>query len=390
MKPETGLSIHHKMLGFGFLFLISYIVARYYIVLVLLPEGLLTQSTVYLRDSLLQVAFIISGAAIILSSIGFKKDEENIVFLIFIPATLAYLAGLYLDSVESQIGLYLIYNAGVILIALTGFMILGFLGFRSSITRSFEPDRLAKFVLAIMLTINVVVSLWEFGIASSGRIVAPEIEVFKTHLLNFSIWIVLSTYIMNIVKVNAKLFRWITTSLVVAAIIWTLSFAGYVFGFEFQILAGGMDIVLGSAFLIILLAVIRSLIQNREFTQNSILGAIGVFWLIIAGAIGLYLVLGYSSQGLDVPAGWRVFHLINANWSLTIGLSALAITQIKINVQLAWAIVILAIAGMIRAVITYLINVSDPVAANTLLNIGEPFLLIGFIIILYTSISNKT
>ena len=89
--------IHTGLITIGILFFLIYIIARYYVIVVLDPQGLVTTSVISLRDSFFNIGIIISATSLTLPSVKFPKDEEKIIAYLYPIITLIYILGLFLD-----------------------------------------------------------------------------------------------------------------------------------------------------------------------------------------------------------------------------------------------------------------------------------------------------
>ncbi|MFQ6134530.1 MAG: hypothetical protein ACE5KU_01785 [Nitrososphaerales archaeon] len=383
MAEAHETRLHLVLLILGVLFFLTHIAARYYLVLLLLPQGAVTPAMVSVRDSILQMGITVSAASLILPSAGFQRDEERIVLYLLSLTAILFTLGLYLNSLKSPIGLYLVYNSGAILTILSAAIVLGYLGFRGRRLRTEETDRTAMFVLALILVLNMVTALWMFSIVSSGRMVSPNFDVLRDHSMRYMAWTVLAAFIMKFSNPSERLYRQIILVLVTASTVWTLTFGVYTLGVPIQIVSGVMDVVLEVAFLATVLSLWGLMGKRGRVTPHFTLGSIALVWLLIAGAAGLYMTTFYSAQGLVVPSGWRVFHLMNANWSLIAGLGALALASTRYSGRLGWIVTLLFSAGMVKTITTYLVNVFDQSAATVLLTVGEPFMMLGFLVVVY-------
>jgi hypothetical protein len=375
--------LHLGLLILGILFFLVHIVLRYYLILVLDPQGAVTLEMVTMRDNLFQIGVIVSIASLIIPSAGFPKDESKIIFYIFSLTTIFFTLGLYLNSLKSPIGLYLVYNSGVILTILSAAILLGHLGFRGRRIRSEETNRIVAVVLALILVLNLVISLWVFSVESSGRQVSINWDILRDHSTRYAVWTILAAFIMKFSDPSKRLYRLLVLGLVTATTLWTITFAGYTIGAPVQILSGVMDTFLGVTILATLLSLWGLTGKRGRISPHFTLGSVAFIWFIIAGAAGLYMTGFYSVQGETISFGWRLFHLMNANWSLTVGLGALALASTRHSGRLGWIATLLFSASMMKTIITYLVNVFDPNAARGLLTLGEPFLMTGLLVVVF-------
>ncbi len=382
MAEAEDRRFHRGLLLMGLLFILLYIAARYYIVWVLLPQGALTSIIVTVRDSILQIGLIVAAASLILPSTGLKKDEETIAAYVIAPAALFLILGLDLHALKSPLAIYMIYNAGGILTVVLIAVALSYLGFRGKRVDSQDADRIAMAALAFTLVLNTALFLWIFSNLSSGKTVPINLDILHTHSLRYTAWTVLAVFLMKFSTPVGKLRRLVTLALAASSILWTLTYAGYSRGIPIQIVSGVFDVILGASFLVAALLLWGLKGKRGPITPHLAVGSIAFIWLLIAGAVGLYLIATYSVNGQPVPAGLRVFHLINANWSFTAGLAALALASIKPS-KLGWVTTLLFAAGFIQAMINYTVNITDPQAATALLNLGEPFLAAAFLTTIY-------
>jgi hypothetical protein len=387
---DTQNRVHSKLLILGISLFIIYIFFRYYIVLVLLPEGTLLPKFVSLRDNILQAGILISAASIILPSAGLSNDESKIIAFLYSITAVIFPLGLYLDASNSTLGIYLSYNSGAIFVVISSILLLYYLGFRSQPFNINDPEKITMTVLAFMLTISMIISIWIFSMTSTGRMISTNIDILNTHLLRYSIWTVLLAFIMKFSKPKERFYRSIIFILIISNLVWTLSFAGYVIEIPVQIVSGIMDAILGVAVIGAMISLLGFVGKRGKLTPHFFIANISIIWLIIAGAIGLYLITFFLYQGQDIPSGWRVFHLINGNWSLIVGFSAIGLSLGHYSRNVGWLATTFFCAGLIKSVITYLLNIYDPSTATTLLNIGEPFIMLGLFIVLLSLIKEKT
>ena len=371
----------------GMLFFSFYIIARYYIILILDPQGIVTPGIITLRDNILQIGIIISAAALIIPSAGFPKDEEKIISYIYPIITLTYLLGLFLHASNSALAVYLIYNSGIVLIVLSIAIFLGFLGLRGKRLQASETERIATTVLSLMLILNLVLAIWTFSLISEGRTSSLNLitllTTLGTHSMRYAVWLVAAAFIMKFSNQNEKIYRSIILVISGATIIWTLAYAGDIIGIPTIVVSGLMDGIIGISFLFSILTIWGFFGNRGNITPHFGVGSLAFIWFLIAGAAGLYLIIFYSSSGVPVSSGWRLFHLINSNWSLTVGIAALGLASARPLGKLSWIPLILFSAAMIKSLTTYMLNIFDPATALQLLKLGEPFLLIGFIVIAF-------
>ena len=355
--------------------------------MVLDPQELVTPVILTLRDNILQIGIIISAAALIIPSAGFPKDEEKIISYIYPIITLTYLLGLFLHASNSALAVYLIYNSGIVLIVLSIAIFLGFLGLRGKRLQASETERIATTVLSLMLILNLVLAIWTFSLISEGRTSSLNLitllTTLGTHSMRYAVWLVAAAFIMKFSNQNEKIYRSIILVISGATIIWTLAYAGDIIGIPTIVVSGLMDGIIGISFLFSILTIWGFFGNRGNITPHFGVGSLAFIWFLIAGAAGLYLIMFYSSSGVPVSSGWRLFHLINSNWSLTVGIAALGLASARPLGKLSWIPLILFSAAMIKSLTTYMLNIFDPATALQLLKLGEPFLLIGFIVIAF-------
>lgn len=380
-EPQAS-RIHVELLLLGFLFFFIHIVARYYVVLILLPQGTVVPAMITVRDNLLQTGILISAVALILPSVGFKKDEERIVGYLFALTALVFMLGIYLGSIKSPAAVYVFYNSAAILLVLAAAIFLGYLGFRGKPIGD-EPERITMAALALILLVNLAIAVWSFYTTSAGRTVSANFDILRDHAARYAIWTVLAALFMRFGYPSDRFYRRIVQGLALAVLFWALTFGLYALGVQAQIISGAMDVLLGLLVVIVLLNLWGLKNVRGPTTPHLTLGTVSLVWFIVAGAVGLYMTIFFSANQLPVPGGWRLFHLINANWSLLAGLGTIALASSFSSKRLGWLLTLLFSAGMIKAVATYLVNLMDPNAATPLLLLGEPFLAVAFLLTVY-------
>jgi hypothetical protein len=390
LTESKPLRVHTELLLLGFLFFFFHILARYYTVLVLVPQGTVTAAVISMRDGLLQMGVLVAAVGITLPSVNFRKDEEQIVAYVFSLGAIALTLGTFLSLVKSPSAIYVLYNSGAIVLLMLLVILFGFVGFRGKRINLNEVDRIVMAVLALMLIVDIAIVVWSFSVTLSGRAVSADVDILRDHAARYAAWMVLAAFFMRFSNPDDKLYRRILGGFIVAVIFWTFTFGLFATGVKNPVtngaiyIAGVMDGVLGIMVLASLLRLLGFRGVRGPRTPHFSLGGVSLIWFIIAGAIGLYMTTFFSAFQLPVPAGWRVFHLINANWALLAGFGAVALASIKYSKRIGWLLLILFTAAMVRGVAVYLVNILDPVFANaSLLPIGEPFLTIAFIIIIY-------
>tara|TARA_B100000315_G_scaffold243360_1_gene266659 strand:- start:1785 stop:2579 length:795 start_codon:yes stop_codon:yes gene_type:complete len=255
------------------------------------------------------------------------------------------------------------------------------LGLRGKRLLANETDRIATTVLSFILILNLVLTIWIFSIISGGKTPSLNLTTLSTHSLRYALWLVIAAFIMKFSNQNEKIYRSLILVISGATIIWTLAYAGYIIGLPTSIVSGFMDGIIGIAFLISAFTIWGIFGKRGNITPHFGVGSIAFIWFFIAGAAGLYLIIFYSLPGDPVSPGWRLFHLINSNWSLTVGIAALGLASARSLAKLSWIPVILFSAAMIKSSVTYMLNIYDPASALPLLRFGEPFLMIGFFVI---------
>lgn len=374
--------IHIGLITIGILFFFIYIIARYYIIIILDPQGIVTPSDLSLRDSFFNIGIIVSASSLILPSIKLPKDEEKIIAYLYPIVILVYVLGLFLNASNYESAVYLIYNSGILLIIISLFMFLGFLGIRGKRLQLSETDRIATATLSLILVLNLTLTIYMFSIVSQGRTFSPNLVTLANHSLRYAVWLVLATYIMKFSKPNEKIYRSIILVLSTAIIIWTITYSGYTMGIPISIISGLMDGIIGITFLISALSIFGIIGKRGKITPHYIVGSIAVIWLLISGITGIYLITFYSFQELSVSPVWRLFHLINSNWSLVAGISALGLASIKSFKKFVWIPVVLLFLGMIKTISIYMLNAVDSAAALPLLKLGEPFLMFGLLTVI--------
>lgn len=380
---ESKHRIHIGLITIGIFFFLIYIIARYYIIIILDPQGLVTTNVISLRDSFFNIGIIISATSLILPSAKFPKDEEKIIAYLYPIVTLIYVLGLFLNASNYESSIYLIYNSGILLIILSIIIFLGFLGIRGKRLQFNETDRIATTTLSLILILNLILTIYMFSLFSQGRSFSINLVTLSNHSLRYAVWLVLATYIMKFSKPNEKIYRSIILVISTAIIIWTLSFSGYIMGIPISIISGFMDAIIGLAFLISAISIFGIIGKRDKITPHYIVGGIAIIWFLIAGVTGIYLITFYSFQEISVSSVWRLFHLMNANWSLIAGIVALGLASLKSKSfrKYSWIPVILLFLAMIKTITSYLLNVFDSAAALPLLRLGEPFLMFGLLII---------
>ena len=394
MMVELKNHVNIGLLIIGMLFFFIHIIARYYIIMVLDPQELVTPVILTLRDNIFQIGIIISAAALIIPSAGFPKDEEKIISYIYPIITLTYLLGLFLHASDSALAIYLIYNSGIVLIVLSIAIFLGFLGLRGKRLQASETERIATTVLSLMLILNLVLAIWIFSLISEGRIpgliegLSRDLTTLGTHSMRYAIWLVLAAFIMKFSKPNVdlrdyvgKIYRSIILVISGATIIWTLAYAGDIIGIPTIVVSGLMDGIIGISFLISALTIWGVFGKRGNITPHFGVGSIAFIWLLISGAVGLYLIVFYSWPGVPVIFDWRLFHLINSNWSLAVGIAAIGLASARSLGKLSWTPLILFSAAMIKSITFYMVYIDDQATGQQLIRLGEPFLMIGFIVI---------
>lgn len=386
---ESNNRIHIGLITIGILFFFIYIIARYYIIIILDPQGTVTTSVISLRDSFFNIGIIISATSLILPAIKFPKDEEKLIAYLYPIVILIYILGLFLNTSNYESSTYLIYNSGIILIVISFYMFLGFLGLRGKRLQISETDRIAKTTLSLILVLNLTLTIYMFSIVSQGRFISPNLVTLANHSLRYAVWLVLAAYIMKFSNPNQKIYRSVILMLSTSIIIWTITYLGYTMGIPISIISGLMDGIIGITFLISALSIFGIIGKRNKITPHYIMGSIAIIWLIIAGTVGIYLIIFYSFQELSVSPVWRLFHLINSNWSMVAGISSLGLVSIKPFRKFIWIPVILLFLGMIKTISLYLLNVVDSTTALPLLKLGEPFLMIGLLIIIISLFMTK-
>jgi hypothetical protein len=354
----------------GMLFFSIHIIARYYVNLILMPQGMVTLSVVALRDNILQIGIIISSAALIIPSAGFPKDEEKIITYIYPIITLTYLLGLFLHASNSALATYI-----------SIIIFLGFLGLRGKRLQANETERIATTVLSLMLILNLVLTIWIFSLTSGGITSSMNLTTLGTHSMRYAVWLVVAAFIMKFSNQNAKIYRSIILVISGATIIWTLAYAGDIIGIPTIVVSGLMDGIIGISFLISALTIWGVFGKRGNITPHFGVGSIAFIWLLISGAVGLYLIIFYSWPGVPVIFDWRLFHLINSNWSLAVGIAAIGLASARSLGKLSWTPLILFSAAMIKSITFYMVYIDDQATGQQLIRLGEPFLMIGFIVI---------
>ncbi len=375
--------IHTGLITIGILFFLIYIIARYYVIVILDPQGLVTTSVISLRDSFFNIGIIISATSLTLPSVKFPKDEEKIIAYLYPIITLIYILGLFLDASNYESAIYLIYNSCIILIILSFFIFLGFLGIRGKRLQLDETDRIAKTTLSLIIILNLTLTIYMYSLFSQGIPFSLNFVTLNNHSLRYAVWLVLVSYIIQFSKPNEKIYRSIILVISSAIIIWTLSYAGYTIGIPISIISGFMDTIIGVSFFISALLIFGIIGKRNKITPHYIVGSIAIIWFLIAGVTGFYLIIFYSFQELPVSPVWRLFHLINSNWSLVAGIVALGLSSLKLYRKFIWISVILLFLGMIKNITFYIINVFDSSTSLPLLKLGEPFLMFGLLIVMF-------
>jgi len=369
------------MLLLGFLFFFTYSLTVYYINWVLVPQGVVTPAILTARDTLLQIGILISAVAIIIPSIDFKKAEEQVILYAFSAGAIVLTLGIYLGSIKSDVAIYVFYNSAAVVLILLISMLFGFLGFRGRRIVSTEVDRIAMAIMALILIINISIVMWSFSITSSGRSIAANFIILRYHSTRYAVWMVLTVFLMRFSNMSIRLNRLIVRGLIAVTIVWTLSFGLYTLDVPSQIGAGVMDGALGILIVTVLISQLK--ILRKQMNPHFALGTLALIWFTIAGSVALYMITLFSANQQSVPALWRLFHLMNANYSLLAGLGALALISVKYSKRLGWIVTFLFVAELINKVSTYLINVMDQKAATTLLQLGDPFFIAATLIIIY-------
>jgi len=369
------------MLLLGFLFFFTYSLTVYYINWVLVPQGVVTPAILTARDTLLQMGILVSAVAIILPSVDFKKAEAQVILYAFSTGVIVLTLGIYLGSIKSDIAIYVFYNsAAVVLVLLIG-ILLSYLGLMGRRIVSAELDRIAMAMLTFILIINISIVIWSFFITSSGRAVSANFIILRDHSTRYAVWMVLTTFLMRLSPTSIRLNRLIVRGLIAVTLVWTLSFGLYTLDVPSQIIAGVMDGALGILIVTVLITQLKSV--RKQMNPHFALGTVALIWFTIAGSVALYMITLFSANQQSVPALWRLFHLMNANYSLLAGLGALALLSVKYSKRLGWIITFLFVAELINKVSTYLINVMDSKAATTLLQLGDPFFIAATLLIIY-------
>lgn len=390
LTEHGELRIHTELLLLGFLFFFFHIIARYYVVEILVPRGAVTTSVITLRDSLLQIGVLISAVGITLPAAKFKKDEAQIVAYVFALGAISLMLGIFLSSVKSPSAVYVLYNAGAIVLLMLLVLLFGYLGFRGKRFSLDEVDRAAMAVLALMFVMNVAILVWSFSTTLSGRPVAANIDVLRDHSSRYAAWMVLAAFMMRFSKPSNRLYHRILGGFIITIIFWAFTFGLYATGVKNPVtsgaiyLSGALDGILGLLILASLLILLGFKGIRGQMTPHFTLSGVSLIWFLVAGAVGLYMTVFFSAFQQPVPAGWRVFHLVNANWALIAGFGAVALASTNYSKRIGQLLVILFAAEMIKSIAVYIINVTNPTFANaSLLPIGEPFFTIAFIIIIY-------
>ena len=369
------------MLLLGFLFFFTYSLTVYYINWVLVPQGVVTPAILTARDTLLQIGILISAVAIIIPSIDFKKAEEQVILYAFSAGAIVLTLGIYLGSIKSDVAIYVFYNSAAVVLILLISMLSGFLGFRGRRIVSTEVDRIAMAIMALIFIINISIVMWSFSITSSGRSIAANFIILRDHSTRYAVWMVLTVFLMRFSNMSIRLNRLIVRGLIAVTIVWTLSFGLYTLDVPSQIVAGVMDGALGILIVTVLISQLK--ILRKQMNPHFALVTVALIWFTIAGSVALYMITFFSANQQSVPALWRLFHLMNANYSLLAGLGALALLPVKYSKRLGWIVTFLFLAELINKVSTYLINVMDQKAATTLLQLGDPFFIAATLLIIY-------
>ena len=390
LTESAPLKVHAELLILGFIFFFFHILAIYYIVQVLVPRGAVTIAVVNVRDSLLQMGVLVSAVAITLPSVKFRKDEEQIVAYVFTLGAIALTLGTFLSAAKSPSAIYVVYNSGAIVMLTLLVILFGFLGFRAKRFSLNEPERAAMAVLALMFVVNIALLVWDYSVALGGRPVSPNVDIMRDHSTRYASWMVLAAFIMRFSKPNERHYRRILGGFIITVIFWTFTFGLYATGVKNPVtsravyIAGAMDGVLGALIVASLLGLLGLRGVRGRMTPHFTLGGISLIWLIIAGAIGLYMTTFFSSYQQPVPAAWRIFHLMNANWALLAGFGAVAVASVNYSKRIGQLLLILFVAEMVKHIAIYAINTVNPTFANnSLLPIGDPFYAVAFIIIIY-------
>ncbi len=390
LTERKGLKVHTELLLLGFIFFFFHILAKYYIVLVLVPRGAVTIPIVNVRDSLLQIGVLVSAVGLVLPSVNFRKDEGKIVGYVFSIGAITLSLGILLNAAKSPSAMYILYNAGAIVLLLLLVILAGFIGFRGKRVSLNEADRLATVVLTLMLVVNITVLMWSFSVTFAGRPVSPNIDTLRDHSTRYAAWMVLAALLMRLSNPNDRLYRRILWGFIATITLWTFTFGLYSTGVKNPVtngaiyIAGAMDGVLGLLILASLLSLLGLKGVRGRMTPHFALGGISLIWFIIAGGIGLYMITFFSAYQQPVPAAWRLFHLMNANWALLAGFGAVALASVNYPRRIGQLLVILFAAEMVKQLAVYFVNTFNPTFANaSLAPIGDPFYAIAFIIIIY-------
>jgi hypothetical protein len=215
--------------------------------------------------------------------------------------------------------------------------------------------------------------------------------------MRYAIWLVLAAFIMKFSKPNVdlrdyvgKIYRSIILVISGATIIWTLAYAGDIIGIPTIVVSGLMDVIIGISFLVSALIILGVFGKRGNMTPHFGVGSIAFIWFLIAGATGLYLIIFYSLPGVSIPSTWRLFHLINSNWSLNVGIATIGLASARSFGKFSWIPLILFSAAMIKSLTTYMLYIFDQATGQQLIRLGEPFLLIGFLVIAFFLFRTKS
>jgi hypothetical protein len=391
LAEHAELRVHTELLLLGILFFFFHILSIYYIVQVLVPHGGVTTAVITVRDGLLQMGVLVAAVGVTLPAAKFRKDEEQIVAYVFALGSITLALGTFLSAAKSPSAVYVLYNAGAITMLMLLVLLFGYMGFRGKRFTLDEVDRAAMAVLALMLVVNTAILVWSFSITLSGRTYSANVDILRDHSARYAAWMVLAAFIMRFSKPSNKLYHRILGGFIVTVIFWTFTFGLYATGVKNIVtsgavyIAGVMDGALGLLVLASLLVLLGFRgVRGRVTTPHFTIGAIALIWFIVAGAVGLYMTTFFSAFNQPVPAGWRIFHLMNANWALLAAFAAVALAATNYPKRIGQLLVILFAAEMVKHIAVYAVNVVNPTYANSsLIPIGDPFYAVAFIIIVY-------
>jgi hypothetical protein len=253
LTEPLEVRIHVGLFLLGFLFFLAHVLARYYVVLVLLPQGIAIPAMIAVRDNLLQFGVLICALALVIPSAGFKKDEERIMAYIASLTTIIIMFSVYLNSLKSISALYVFYNSAAILLAILALIFLGYFGFRGRGVSFVESYRIAMTALTLVLLINLAIAIWSFSITSVGRTVAANFDILRDHSTRYSIWVILAALFLRFSSLGESYYRRIVLGLVISVLMWTFTFGLYAFGIQIQIISGIIDTLIGLLMVVILL-----------------------------------------------------------------------------------------------------------------------------------------